>query len=291
MPRGIPKDGTKLIHGTTTKKGPGRPRQYPVPQTHSTETPEQIASRITERFEVMDIMTEITAEGACRAFFISGPPGLGKTVNVTRILEDRKRKMGFEYESVRGMIRATGIYKVLYKNRAPGKVTVFDDADKVFDDETSLNLLKTATDTTADRYLSWRTEAKLEAEDGEELPHTYKFEGNVIFITNIDFDERIARKHKFARHFEALISRAHYLDLTLKTKEDYLFRIRQVVAEGMLLEHGLNEKQEALAVAFFEANVDKLREMSLRMLVKIGNLIVTKPDSWELIARATCLRY
>jgi len=135
MPRGIPKDGTKLIHGTTTKKGPGRPRQYPVPQTHSTETPEQIASRITERFEVMDIMTEITAEGACRAFFISGPPGLGKTVNVTRILEDRKRKMGFEYESVRGMIRATGIYKVLYKNRAPGKVTVFDDADKVFDDE------------------------------------------------------------------------------------------------------------------------------------------------------------
>lgn len=125
---------------------------------------------------------------------------------------------------------------------------------------------------------------------GERLPTSFEFEGSVIFITNYDFDKLIARGNRLAPHFEALISRAHYLDLTLRTKRDYMIRIKQVVESGMLTEHGLDAYQETMTMAWFENNSDRLRELSLRMVLKIAGLVKARPDSWEKIASATCLR-
>ena len=55
-----------------------------------------------------------------------------------------------------------------------------------------------------------------------------------MFISNYDFDAMIDRGHKLAPHLQAMVSRAHYLDLAMKSRRDYLVRIRQVVAQGLL---------------------------------------------------------
>jgi hypothetical protein len=82
--------------------------------------------------------------------------------------------------------------------------------------------LKAATDSTKGRKLQWLAETKMLDEEGDRMPRFFDFEGSVIFITNYDFDEFIDRGHKLSPHFEALISRSHYLDLAMKTKQDYV---------------------------------------------------------------------
>ena len=189
---------------------------------------------------------------------------------------------------IKGYVKATGLFKTLYQFREEGQVIVFDDADAIFYDDVALNLLKASCDTTDRRRVSWRSEAKFVDEDTAEIiPSSFDFNGTIIFITNLDMDGMVDRGHKLAPHLEALISRAHYIDLSLKTRRDYLIRIRQVIEEGML--NSLTIEQKVDVLTFIEVHADSLRELSLRMAIKIANLRRANPD-WERLARVTCLR-
>lgn len=144
---------------------------------------------------------------------------------------------------------------------------------------------------TETRRLSWLTETKMEDEDGERLPRSFEFSGSIIFITNYDFDEMISKGNKLAPHFEALISRSHYLDLAMKTKRDYFVRIKQVVfGKGMLSRDGFTDSEANEIVNFVEENMNNLRELSLRMVVKLAGLLRMNRDSWKDLAAVTCMR-
>jgi hypothetical protein len=166
---------------------------------------------------------------------------------------------------------------------------VFDDADSVFLDDVCLNLLKAACDMTRVRRLSWLTETKMEDEDGERLPRNFEFEGSIIFITNYDFDNLIEKGNKLAPHFQALISRSHYLDVGIKTKRDYIVRLKQVVAGGVLDNQMLDDAEKNEIMEFVIENQDRLRELSIRMLLKLMALMQMGGD-WKKMARATCMK-
>ena len=136
---------------------------------------------------------------------------------------------------MKGYVRATGLVKLLYQYRNAGQVIVFDDADAIFFDDVSLNLLKAVCDTTETRRVSWLSEGSLvDEETAVRIPRNFEFKGTIIFISNYDFDAMIDRGHKLAPHLAALVSRAHYIDLAMKSRRDYLVRIRQVIEEGLL---------------------------------------------------------
>lgn len=256
----------------------------------TTETDDEIYMKLEARFAAMETMTEATATGKNRALIISGPAGLGKSYGVMKVvdtLEDR----GYTPTVVRGFVRPTGLYKTLYEFREKDCVIVFDDADSVFMDDVCLNLLKTACDMTKKRELSWLTETKMEDVDGERLPRKFEFEGSIIFITNYDFDAMIQKGTKLAPHFEAMISRSHYLDLAMKTKRDYVVRIKQVVlGKGMLRNEGFSVEQENAILEFIVTHQESLRELSLRMVVKLAGLMKMNPSGWEELAKVTCMK-
>ena len=251
------------------------------------ETEEAIEARIAERFEILSTLTEASVRGEARALIVSGPPGLGKSFTVERALNAWDPNE-VNHTIIKGYVKATGLFKTLYQFREEGQVIVFDDADAIFYDDVALNLLKASCDTTDRRRVSWRSEAKFIDEDTAEIiPSSFDFNGTIIFITNLDMDGMVDRGHKLAPHLEALISRAHYIDLSLKTRRDYLIRIRQVIEEGML--NSLTIEQKVDVLTFIEVHADSLRELSLRMAIKIANLRRANPD-WERLARVTCLR-
>lgn len=251
------------------------------------ETDEQIDARIAERFEILDILTEACMVGNSRSLIVSGPPGLGKSFTVEKTLAEYDPN-GVNHIIIKGYVRATGLIKMLYRFREAGQTIVFDDADTIFFDDTSLNLLKAVCDTTENRRVSWLSEGKLvDEESGEAIPSTFDFEGTVIFISNLDFDAMIEKGHRIAPHLSALISRSHYIDTGLKTRRDYLIRIRQVIRNGMLSNLSDNEREDVLR--FIEENSDRLRELSLRMAIKIGNLRKSN-SKWEKLARVTCCK-
>jgi hypothetical protein len=165
---------------------------------------------------------------------------------------------------------------------------VFDDADAIFYDKETLGLLKAVCDTTERRRVYWGAETRMVSEkEGDILPTNFIFDGTIIFISNIDFDVLINKGHGLAPHLEALISRSHYIDLAMKSKRDYLIRIKQVIAEG-LLDH-LKPHEATDVIAFIEKNSDSLRELSLRMAIKLGSLR-SSSQNWDRIAKITCCR-
>jgi hypothetical protein len=85
------------------------------------------------------------------------------------------------------------------------------------------------------------------------------------------------------------MSRAHYIDLAMKTKRDYIIRIKQVVKAGLLKKSGLNDKQALEVVEFIEENAERMRELSLRMALKIGAIRKINAD-WKKVARVTCVK-
>ncbi len=285
MPRGVPANGirmTKKVRAALAAKATMSGPQLQL------ESDAEIDERLRDRFEILDILTEAALFGDARSVIVSGPAGLGKSFNVERELTtwDAQR---INHSIVKGFVRPTGLYKLLYQHREPGKVIVFDDADAVFFDDVSLNLLKSVCDTTDVRTVSWLAETNMETDEGEKLPRSFTFEGTIIFITNLDFDDMIDRGHRLAPHMAALVSRSHYIDLAMKTKRDYLIRIRQVVADGMLREQGLTIEQETDVMSYIEQKQNSLRELSLRMAVKIGNLVMTGKN-WKKLANVTCCR-
>ena len=288
MPRGVPKNGFRK---TKKRMAAGfNPQLALAPVAPVVERTEaEIRKDLNERFGALGEMTHATVKGKNASMIVSGPAGVGKTFTIGEILSDNQKTV---YSTViKGYVRPTGLYKTLYEFRHPNCVVVFDDADSIFNDDVSLNILKAACDTTKRRNLHWLTETKMEDEDGERLPRSFQFEGSIIFVTNYDFDEMIARGSKLAPHFEALISRSHYLDLGMKTTADYVVRIKQVVQEHkMLRESGFSQAEEDTLLAFICDNKNKLRELSLRMVLKLASLMRINPKNWQTLARTTCMK-
>lgn len=286
MPRGVPKSGFRAARrGSDAAE---RIANIKVSYAEvSNETEEQIDARIAERFEILDVLTEACIVGNSRALIVSGPAGLGKSYTVESALQ-KWDPNEINHTIVKGYVRATGLVKLLYQYREHNQVIVFDDADSIFFDDVSLNLLKAVCDTTERRRVSWLSEGKLVDEETADLiPRSFDFNGTVIFISNYDFDAMIDKGHKLAPHLQALVSRAHYIDLAMKTRRDYLVRIRQVIKQGLL--NDLTESDRASVITFIEQNHEKLRELSLRMALKIGALRKQGGD-WQKVARITCCR-
>ena len=250
-------------------------------------TDEQIRAKLTNTFKAMDKMADATMSGTNKSFIISGPPGLGKSYGVMDIAVKYEMK-GKTVVVVKGFVRPTGLYKVLYENRSKNSVVIFDDADSVFADENALNLLKCACDMTRKRELHWLAETNMKDEFEQPLPTKFEFEGSIIFITNKDFDAIIAKGGRNAEHFEAMISRSIYLDLDIKTRRDYMVRIQMVVDSGMLKDHGLSDFDAKELISFIDKNTEKLRELSLRMVIKLASLMRMDRNDWQNLAAATC---
>ena len=288
MPRGVPKSGFRAPRGSrkVQKMLTVAPAAAPV----VVETDDEIEQKLADRFEILETMTDAAISGDARALIVSGPAGLGKSFTVEKALTNWDPN-AVNHKIVKGYIRATGLYKLLYAHRAPGQVLVFDDADEVFLDDTAINLLKAACDSSDRRIISYITEGSLiDEETAERLPKSFQFEGTVIFITNYDFDAMIDRGSKLAPHLQALVSRAHYIDMAMKTKRDYIIRIRQVVRAGLLRNNGLDAEAQLDVVDFIEDNQDKLRELSLRMVLKVASIRRKGSVNWKKVARVTCCK-
>ena len=252
------------------------------------ETRKQIDARIRERFSIFEDFTYACTTGDCRALITSGPSGLGKSFTVEKVL-GKWDPTGTQYIITKGKALTTGLLKLLYAHRFPNHVIVFDDSDTIFGDEDSLNLLKAVCDTTERRVVSYRAESRLVDEDSAELiPSSFLFEGSIIFLTNLDFDKKIEKDDKWSKHISALVSRSHYIDLTMKTSEDFIVRIEQVVAEGLL--DMLSKSQQKEVMDFIYANKGKLRELSLRMAIKIAHIRKMNKPNWRSIATITCCK-
>ena len=184
---------------------------------------------------------------------------------------------------------AIGLYSTLYKYSDPKSIVVLDDCDSILFNEDALNIPKAALDSGKRRKISWNSDSHFLRREG--VPDTFEFKGSVIFITNLKFDK--VRGNKIKDHLEAILSRCHYLDLTMDTARDKILRIKQIARDGGLFDtKGLSKEQEVEIIDFMVDNQKKLREVSLRMAQKIADLrnMSKAGDRWKALAETTCMK-
>jgi hypothetical protein len=259
------------------------------------ETDKEIIERLRERFEILDDMTRACKKGDVRAMIVSGAPGVGKSFGVEKVLgkhdlmadiaNDSKLK---KYEIVKGAMSAIGLYSKLYEYRQEKSILVFDDCDSVLLDDLSLNILKAALDTSKKRNIHWNTDSRLLRSEG--VPNSFEFKGGAIFITNINFAN--VKSKKLQDHLKALESRCHYIDLTIHTEREKMLRIKQIVADGMLDEYEFTAEQTAELVAYVDSNKGRLRELSLRTVIKMADLMRTfgRDSKWQRVAQISLMK-
>ena len=260
-----------------------------------TETDDQAMDRIKTRFNILDDMAKATIAGDIRAMIVSGPPGVGKSYGVEQQMEkaslfDQLTNSRTRYEVVKGAMTALGLYAVLYKYSDAKNVLVFDDCDSVFQDDLALNILKAALDSGKSRRICWNSDSSLLNREG--IPNSFEFKGSAIFITNLKFEN--IKSKKLQDHLEALQSRCHFLNLTIDNDRDKMLRIKQVDRDcegGLFADYKFENGQDKEIFDFMELNAHKLREVSMRMALKIADLFkVTGVNDWRTLAESTCMK-
>jgi hypothetical protein len=256
------------------------------------ESDEQIYERLAERFDILHEMTIAVKKGDVRAMIVSGPPGVGKSFGVEQVLskDDLFDTLGNRkprYEIVKGAMSSIGLYAKLYEYSDAKNVIVFDDCDSILMEDLSLNILKGALDSSPKRVIQWNTDSRLLRSEG--IPDKFEFKGAAIFITNIKFEH--VKSKRLRDHLDALESRCHYIDLQMDTEREKILRIKQVVKEAdMLARYEFPDAVKDELVAFIDTNKGKLRELSLRMVLKIADLRKSFPNSWVAMAKTTCMK-
>ena len=258
------------------------------------ETETEAMDRIATRFEVLDEMSRACINGDIRAMIVSGPPGVGKSHGVETQMEkasmfDKLAGKKVRFQIVKGAMTALGLYSQLYKYSDTKNVLIFDDCDSVFTDDLSLNILKAALDSGKTRRICWNSDSRLLRDEG--IPNTFNFNGSAIFITNLKFGN--LKSKKLQDHLEALQSRCHFLDLTIDGDRDKMLRIKQVHRDadgGLFKDYDFTEEQSQTVIDFMWDNHTKLREVSLRMCLKIADLVKISPSNWQNLARTTCMK-
>jgi DNA-binding NarL/FixJ family response regulator len=239
-------------------------------------------------------MTRAVKKGAVRAMIVSGAPGVGKSFGVEKVLSkhgvmadiagDEKLK---KYEIVKGAMSAIGLYSKLYEYSGEKNILVFDDCDSVLLDDLSLNILKAALDTSKKRTIHWNTDSRLLRSEG--VPNSFEFKGGAIFITNINFQN--IKSKKLQDHLMALESRCHYIDLTIHSEREKMLRIRQIVADGMLEEYDFTAEEQAELIEFIDEHKRRLRELSLRTVLKTADLMRSFPQGkWKRVAQISLMK-
>jgi len=256
------------------------------------ETDEEAMDRIASRFAVLDEMSKACIAGDIRAMIVTGPAGIGKSHGVITQMEkasmfDKISGKRPRFEIVKGAMSGIGLFAKLYKFSDAKNVLVFDDCD-IWDDQDAVNVLKGALDSGKKRRISWNKDSRLLRDEG--VPNTFDFNGSIIFITNKTFDSK--KQSKMTPHLDALQSRSHFLDLTVDTERDKILRIKQVHRDadgGLFADYDFTQEQTDEVMNFIEANHSKLREVSLRMCLKVADLVKIS-GNWRELAKATCMK-
>lgn len=256
-----------------------------------TRSDDEIAVELRETFSILSQMTDAVASGTVRGLVVSGPAGIGKshTIETTLVrslsMLGRLNGLGSMYDIVSGAMTAAKLYEKLWEYKEEGQVLVFDDCDSILYDEDALNILKAALDSKKVRNISWNSRSHYLQQN--DIPNRFEYKGGIVFITNVKFDN--VRSQRISNHLEAIVSRCHYMDIGIDSGREKVIHIKNVVERSnMLADYNFTEEEKTEVTNYIYENHSKLRELSLRMVLKIADLRKAMPHNWVKFVEKNC---
>jgi len=248
------------------------------------KTDDEIREELKEKFFILELISKGIAEGQVKSLVVTGSPGTGKSYGIDKMMKEAERNNpNFYYNVIKGTVSAIKLYSILWECRERNCVVIVDDCD--IEDVECFNMLKAATDSSRRRTISYnKLSTYLEEND---IPNSFEFKGGLIYLSNVNL-ERGKNSSKLKPHIDAFISRAHYIDVTLYTKREQLIRVMQVAqTEEFCVEHKVTQEQVNEICSWVQENSDIIREISIRLITKICDLLKTFDSNWSRVAKIT----
>lgn len=169
------------------------------------EQKEQLKKKLNitykEKWETYNFSLDLIIQtGRPKSLIAYGTGGLGKTwdmeqklaANNVRVYDEELHLDPEEYDAVviGGNTSPSDLYNMLYVNK--NKLIIFDDCDSMWGDQDAENILKRALDTSGDGTIRYANPKPLEIdEEGKKHypPRQFKFNGQIIFISNMKRDQ------------------------------------------------------------------------------------------------------
>lgn len=238
-------------------------------------SPKEIEDKVNDKFSAMTSLVEGVVLRKLNGLLIHGEGGIGKTHTIISALEkcglnDNK----FFFKRFSGHITPLQLFITLEKFNSKDTVLLFDDCDAVFMDQTSLNIMKAAMDTTKKRSVAWQSSMNTANTD------SFDFEGNIIVITNSAIPKNM--------HTKAFFDRIHNFLLRL-SPEERIVRINQI-SKAIADDTNVTEETRSVLVQWLIEHVSDAENLTLRTFLKLCNLAAYSPD-WQRLARLTILNH
>jgi len=228
---------------------------------------------------------------AINGLLVMGDAGTGKSHWVKQALIDAGVQQNVEYIKG-GTITAASLYVKLYVNRHSHRIIVFDDVDLLGHPERNkiIPSILGAVEEGRDRLVTWNTAKKNALMEEFDVPFEFKFNGNVIFITNYTRDTIKEKAKVWAPAFN---SRFTSVECNFTPEQKYLYTRHLVDNENMLADkckvhkyvdadgnkhNGYPQEVVDEAMNFIDDNYQNFTEVTPRIAVKIADVIHYNTD-------------
>jgi hypothetical protein len=237
---------------------------------------------VNKRFNFIENVVDMVVVGESKSVIITGSGGLGKTFTVFNRLNnaglnncddvedaDELEELGIdvpgEYKVVKGFTTPKALYRLLWRYK--DKIIIFDDCDSVWDNPTTVSLLKGALDSYDTRRISWLTEL---ARKDDDLPNSFIFNGKIIFVSNLSLAELD----------QAVISRCIFVDVSM-TAAEKIARIKEIAAA---IRPDLAPERKAEALELLDKFKDDIGDLNIRTFLKVLEIQHSNPETWQELA-------
>lgn len=161
---------------------------------------EDVRATPEERFGDMESYILNVIMGIRPSAIICGAPGVGKTFRIMKAIKSFGKEKGQDYGVIKGKSTAANLYMMFHDYKEEGQLIVIDDADEVVTDPVAINLIKAATDSSDERWVSYGTSRPPEMPEEKAMmcddyvynngkyyyPKEFLMKGGLIIITNMN---------------------------------------------------------------------------------------------------------
>jgi hypothetical protein len=244
-----------------------------------------IAKEVQDTFDGIYAQTTSFVQhpnSAINGMIVSGDAGVGKTHTVKKALVNTGHQKNVEY--IKGSkITAASLYVKLYLNRGRHRIIVLDDCDLIHHQEKNLivPMLLGAAELGQNREVGWETARKNPLMEEHNVPHNFKFEGSIIWITN-DRKEQIGKAVKQWKN--AILSRFNFAECNFTDEQKFMYTMHLIENIDMLGSNcqdyvgGYPKKIIEEAHDYMSTNYRQLVEVTPRQAIKIADILHHNTD-------------